>query len=59
MPEQRVPPAGGASIAGSSLSAIDLVEHRLELGVGPDLPDLYRTAAGVGDLGGPFQRLLA
>ena len=56
--QQSVPPAGGASVVGTSLSVIDLAEHRLELGVGPDLPDLYCAAAGDGYLGGPFQRLL-
>jgi glycosidase len=34
-------------------------EHLVELGVGPELPDLLRTAAGDGDLGSPLQRLLA
>ena len=45
--------------AGTSPSAISLAEHRAEFGVGPDLPDLLRAAAGDGDLGGPMQRLLA
>ena len=31
----------------------------VEFGVGPELPDLLRTAAGEGDLGSPLQRLLA
>ena len=45
--------------AGTSPSAISLAEHRVEFGVGPDLPDLLRAAAGDGDLGSPLQRLLA
>src|SRR5258708_10353734 len=45
--------------AGTSPSAISLAEHRVEFGVGPDLLDLLRAAAGDGDLGGPLQRLLA
>ena len=44
---------------GTSPSAISLAEHRVEFGVGPDLPDLLRAAAGDGDLGSPLQRLLA
>jgi hypothetical protein len=36
-----------------------LAEHLVEFGVGPELPDLLRTAAGDGDLGSPLQRLLA
>jgi hypothetical protein len=39
--------------------AVSLAEHRVESGVGPDLPDLLRAAAGDGDLGSPPQRLLA
>src|ERR1700729_1639705 len=42
---------------GTSPSAISLAEHRVEFGVGPDLPDLLRAAAGDGDLGSPMQRL--
>jgi hypothetical protein len=34
-------------------------EHLVEFGVGPELPDLLRTAAGDGDLGSPLQRLFA
>jgi hypothetical protein len=45
--------------AGTSPSAVSLAEHRVEFGVGPDLPDLLRAAAGDGDLGSPLQRLLA
>ncbi len=45
--------------AGTSPSAISLAEHRIAFGVGPDLPDLLRAAAGDGDLGSPLQRLLA
>jgi len=45
--------------AGTSASAISLAEHRVEFGVGPDLPDLLRAAAGDGDPGSPPQRLLA
>ena len=44
---------------GTSPPAISLAEHRVEFGVGPDLPDLLRAAAGDGDLGSPLQRLLA
>ena len=44
---------------GTSPSAICLAEHRVEFRVGPELPDLLRAAAGNGDLGSPFQRLLA
>ena len=36
-----------------------LAEHLVEFGVGPNLPDLLRTAAADGDLGRPRQRLLA
>jgi ABC-type phosphonate transport system ATPase subunit len=49
----------GAGKTGTSPSAISLVAHRAEFGVGPDLPDLLRAAAGDGDLGSPPQRLLA
>jgi hypothetical protein len=45
--------------AGTSPPAVSLAEHRVESGVGPDLPDLLRAAAGGGDLGRPPQRLLA
>jgi hypothetical protein len=45
--------------AGTSPPAISLAEHRVEFGVGPNLPDLLRAAAGDGDLGSPLQRLLA
>ena len=45
--------------AGTSPSAIGLAEHRVELGVGPDLVDLLRAAAGDGDLGSPPQRFPA
>ena len=45
--------------SGTSPPAISLAEHRVEFGVGPDLPDLLRAPAGDGDLGSPFQRLLA
>jgi hypothetical protein len=44
---------------GTSPSAISLAEHRVEFGVGPDLPDLLRAAAGDSDLGSPAQRLIA
>jgi hypothetical protein len=40
-------------------SRICLAEHLVEFGVGPELPDLLRTAAGDGELGSPLQRLLA
>jgi hypothetical protein len=63
------PPAGKSSssaagrlrsdAAGTSPPAISLAEHRAEFGVGPDLLDLLRAAAGDGDLGSPVQRLLA
>src|SRR5215472_13972120 len=43
---------------GTSPSAISLAEHRVEFGVGSDLPDLLRAAAGGGDLGSPLQCLL-
>jgi hypothetical protein len=43
----------------TSPSPICLAEHLVEFGVGPELPDLLRTAAGDGDLGSPLQRLLA
>lgn len=45
--------------AGTSPPAVSLAEHRVEVGVGPDRPDLLRAAAGDGDLGSPPQRLLA
>ena len=45
--------------AATSPPAISVAEHRVEFGVGPDLPDLLRAAAGDGDLGSPPQRLLA
>src|SRR5712691_2330383 len=45
--------------AWASPPTVSLAEHRVEFGVGPDLPDLLRAAAGDGDLGGPPQRLLA
>ena len=45
--------------AGTSPPAVSLAEHRVEFGVGPDLPDLLRAAAGDGDLGRPLQRFLA
>jgi energy-coupling factor transporter ATP-binding protein EcfA2 len=48
-----------AKALGTSPPAISLAEHRVEFGVGPDLPDLLRAAAGGGDLGRPPQRLLA
>src|SRR2546430_17532481 len=44
---------------GPSPPAISLAGHAVEVGVGPDLPDLLRAAAGDGDLGSPLQRLLA
>jgi hypothetical protein len=40
-------------------SPICLAEHLVEFGVGPELSDLLRTAAGDGDLGCPLQRLFA
>jgi hypothetical protein len=43
---------------GTSPSAISLAEHRVEFGVGPDLADLLRAAAGDSDLGSPLQRHL-
>jgi hypothetical protein len=45
--------------AGTSPPTVSLAEHRVEFGVGPDLPDLLRAAAGDGDLRRPPQRLLA
>ena len=45
--------------SGASTSPITLAEHRVEFGVGPDRADFLRAAAGDGDLGRPFQRLLA
>ena len=44
---------------GTSPSAVRLAKHRGEFGVGHELPDLLRTAAGDGDLDRPFQRLFA
>ena len=46
-------------ISGELRSPIGLAEHLVEFGVGPERPDLLRTAAGGGDLGRPLQRLLA
>src|SRR3984957_6684532 len=50
---------GRSGAAGTAPPAISLAEHRVEFGVGPDLPDLLRAAAGDGELGGPAQCLLA
>jgi hypothetical protein len=47
------------TFVGTSPSAISLVEHLVEFGVEPHLPDFYRAAAGAGGLGSPLQRLLA
>jgi hypothetical protein len=46
-------------IGGTSPSAIGLAEHRVGFGVGHELPNLLRAAAGDNGLGSPFQRLFA
>jgi hypothetical protein len=43
---------------GTSPSPVSLAEHHVLFGVGHELPDLLRAAAGHRDLGGPLQRLL-
>jgi hypothetical protein len=48
-----------SDVVGTSPSPVSLAEHRVLFGVGQELPDLLRTAAGHGDLGSPRQRLLA
>ncbi len=48
-----------SGVAGTSPSAIRLAEHRVEFRVEPELPQLYRTAAGASDPGSPRQRFLA
>jgi hypothetical protein len=61
-PGKSCPGAAGrrrSGAAGTSPPAVSLAEHRVEFGVGPDLPDLLRAAAADGDLGSPRQRLLA
>src|SRR5712692_9423648 len=42
-----------SDVVGTSPPAICLAEHRVEFGVGPELPYLLRTAAGDRDLCGP------
>ena len=49
----------GSGVVGTSPSAICMAEHRVEFRVEPDLADFLRATAGHGDLGSPFQRLLA
>src|SRR6202012_2701780 len=44
---------------GTSPSPGSRAQHRVLLGVGNELPDFLRTAAGQGDPGCPGQRLLA
>lgn len=56
---EQKPAALNTSEGSTSPSAIDLAEHRVEFGVGADLPDLYRAAAGAGHLASPRKRLLA
>ena len=49
----------GSDVIGTSPSAICLAEHRVQFGVGHELPDFLRTAARGGDLGSPLQRFFA
>jgi hypothetical protein len=51
--------AGFANLIETSPSAVRLLEHGGGFGVGHELADFLRTAAGGGDLGGPPERLLA
>ncbi len=44
-----------SDVVGTSPSAIRLAEHRVQFGVGPELPELLRTAAGDRDLCGPLE----
>ncbi len=48
-----------SGVVRTSPPPISLAEHRVEFGVGPDRADFLRAAAGDGDFGSPFQRLLA